>query len=267
MANGKIHIGVGGWTYPPWRGVFYPDGLAQAKELHYASRQITAIEINGTFYGAQKPESFRKWHDETPADFVFSLKGPRYATNRKVLAEAGESVERFLASGVTELGAKLGPLLWQFARTKRFEPDDFAAFLDLLPASYGGAPLRHVVEPRHDSFLDPAFIALARERGVGVVVADHAAYPAFPDLTADFVYCRLQRGSDEVETAYPSAELDIWAQRFKTWSGGGAPPEMPPVDGACAPPKHPRDVFAFVIHEGKLRAPAAAMALIDRVRA
>ncbi len=261
---GRIHIGVGGWTFAPWRGVFYPQGLAQAKELHFASRRLTAIEINGTFYGSQKPESFRKWRDETPEGFVFTLKGPRYATNRRVLADAGESIGRFLASGVSLLGDRLGPLLWQLAATKTFDPDDIAAFMDLLPPSHDGLALRHVIEARHPSFLEPRFVALARERGVGIVYADHDSYAAIPDLTADFVYCRLQRGADAIDTGYPPADLDAWAGRLQAWAAGGAPADLPCVIPDKPGERRPRDVFAFVIHEGKVRAPAAAEALIAR---
>jgi uncharacterized protein YecE (DUF72 family) len=263
--SGDIRIGIGGWTFEPWRGVFYPPGLPQAKELEYASRQLTSIEINGTYYGSQSPETFRKWRDSTPEGFVFSVKGSRFTTNRKVLAEAGESVERFIGSGVLELEDRLGPLLWQFAPTKKFDHDDFAAFLDLLPAQAGGRPLRHVVEVRHDTFRTPAFLALLRERNVGLVYAEHFTYPEMADVTADFVYARLQKGSDEVETAYPDKELDAWAGRLKAWAEGGQPGDLPRVERDHVPPRTPRDVFAYVIHEGKVRAPAAARALIGKV--
>src|SRR6185436_13649420 len=159
----SIYIGIGGWTYEPWRGNFYPKGLSQKRELEYASSRLTAIEINGTYYGSQKPESFRKWHDETPKDFVFTVKGPRFATNRRVLAEAGDSIQRFFASGVTELKDKLGPVNWQFMATKKFDPADFEAFLKLLPKKVDGRAVRHAVEVRHDSFKDKAFIALCRK--------------------------------------------------------------------------------------------------------
>ena len=261
-----IHIGIGGWTFPPWRGVFYPDGLPQSQELDYASRHLTSIEINGTFYGSQSPESFRKWRQATPEGFVFSVKGPRFAVNRRVLAESGESVERFIHSGLLELEDRLGPILWQFAPHKKFDPADFSAFLDFLPEKAGGFRLRHAIEVRNDSFLAPEFIAMLRERGLGVVYADHATYPAIADPTAGFVYARLQTGSDEVETAYPKAELDAWANRLKTWASGGIPEDLNAVDAAHPAPKTPRDVFAYVIHEGKVRAPAAAMALIERVK-
>ena len=194
--TGQIYLGIGGWTFEPWRGVFYPPGLAQSKELEYASRQLTSIEINGTYYGSQSPETFRKWRASTPEGFIFSVKGSRFTTNRKVLAEAGESGERYINSGVLELEDRLGPLLWQFAPTKRFDGDDFAAFLDLLPQTAGGRALRHVVEVRHDSFRTPAFTALLRERNIGLVYAEHFTYPELADVTADFVYGRLQKGSD-----------------------------------------------------------------------
>jgi uncharacterized protein YecE (DUF72 family) len=262
--SGTIRIGIGGWTFAPWRGVFYPDKLTQAKELSYAASKLTSIEINGTFYGSQKPESFRKWASEVPDDFVFSLKGPRFATNRRVLAEAGESVQRFYDSGVLELGDKLGPVLWQFAPTKKFDPSDFGAFLDLLPREIDGRRLRHVVEVRHDSFCVPEFIALLRQFNTPVVFSEHATYPAIADVTADFVYARLQKGDDSIETCYPPKALDAWAKRLASWAAGGEPTDLPRVTDA-APSKQPRDVFAYVIHEAKVRAPAGAMALIERV--
>lgn len=263
--TGKIRIGIGGWTFAPWRGVFYPEKLPQAKELGYAASHLTSIEINGTYYGSQKPESFRKWASEVPQGFVFSLKGPRFATNRKVLAEAGDSIKRFYDSGVLELGDSLGPVLWQFAPTKKFDEADFAAFLELLPREIDKRPLRHVVEVRHDSFRVPAFPALLRRFGVPVVYAEHATYPAIADVTGDFVYARLQRGSDDVKTAYPPKALDAWAERLKTWAGGGEPSDLPRV-GTTAAKKSPREVFAYIIHEGKVRAPAGAMELIARVK-
>ena len=261
-----IGIGVGGWTFEPWRGVFYPPGLTQAKELEYASRHLTSIEINGTYYGSQSPETFRKWREATPEGFVFSVKGSRFVTNRKVLGDAKDSIGRFIDQGVLELEDRLGPILWQLAPTKKFDADDVAAFLDLLPAKAGGRSLRHVIEARHDSFVAPKFVALLRERGIGLVYAEHFTYPEMADVTADFVYARLQKGSDDIETAYPLETLDVWAGRFKTWAAGGQPDDLPRADPDFTPAKTPRDVFAYVIHEGKIRAPAAAMALIDRVR-
>ncbi|HEX8231988.1 MAG TPA: DUF72 domain-containing protein [Caulobacteraceae bacterium] len=262
---GRIRVGIGGWIFEPWRGVFYPDGLPQKRELEYCSRKLTAIEVNATYYRLQKPEVFRSWAAQAPDRFVFTLKGSRFATNRKELAGAGESVSRFVSQGITELGPKLGPIFWQFAPTKRFDPDDFGAFLELLPPVVDGVPLRHAVEVRHDSFRDPAFVSLCRRYKTPIVYADHASYPAIPDLTGDFVYARLQTGSDTVETAYPPDQLDAWAARLQAWAEGGQPPDLDRVDPSATPERTPRDVFCFIIHEGKVRAPAGAMALIDRL--
>jgi uncharacterized protein YecE (DUF72 family) len=270
--RGKIYIGIGGWNFAPWRGVFYPKGLPQSKELEYASGHLTSIEINATFYGSQKPESFRKWAATVRDGFVFSVKGPRFATNRRVLAEAGDSIKRFLDSGVTELGDRLGPLLWQFAPTKKFEAGDFGKFLELLPAKADGTRLRHVVEVRHDSFCTSDFIALVRSFGTPVVFTDHARYPSLADATGDFIYARLQQGQDSIPTAYPPKQLDAWSKRLQIWAQGHAPEDLPYVNAARAPAKAAprdvfvRDVFAYVIHEGKIRAPAAAMALIERLK-
>jgi uncharacterized protein YecE (DUF72 family) len=262
---GNIRIGIGGWTFAPWRGVFYPEKLTQARELGYAASKLTSIEINGTYYGSQKPESFRKWAREVPDGFVFSLKGPRFATNRRVLAEAGESVQRFYDSGVLELGDRLGPVLWQFAPTKKFDEADFGAFLELLPRERDGRALRHVVEVRHDSFCVPGFIALLRQFKIPVVFSEHATYPASADITGDFVYARLQKGKDSIQSAYPAKALDAWAKRLQLWAAGGEPSDLPRVDDTKLK-KQPRDVFAYVIHEAKVRAPAGAMALIERVK-
>ena len=266
--SGQIRVGIGGWNYEPWRGVFYPKGLAQVKELAYAASRLTSIEINSTFYGSQKPESFRKWATAVPEDFVFSVKGPRFATNRRVLAEAGDSIRRFLDSGVLQLGERLGPLLWQFAPTKKFDAADFGKFLELLPATAVGKRLRHVVEVRHDSFRTPEFIALLRKFATPVVFTDHAKYPNIADVAGDFVYARLQKGQDTIPTAYPAKEIDAWAGRLRLWEQGKEPRDLPRVEPAPAPQKiAPRNVFAYVIHEGKIRAPAAAMALIERLQA
>jgi uncharacterized protein YecE (DUF72 family) len=259
--GGEIRVGVGGWTFPPWRGVFYPADLPQRRELEYMSRRLGAIEINSTYYGSQKPDTWRKWAAETPDGFVFSVKGSRFCTNRRVLAEAGESIDRFFDQGVLELGDKLGPALWQFANTKRFDEADFGAFLDLLPRKLGGLTIRHCVEVRHDSFRDPAFAALLRRHEIPVVFADHGTYPAFADVTGDFVYARLQTGSDAIETAYSEPDLKTWAGRLTEWSQGGQPADLPTADPAHKPKPEPRDVFAFIIHEGKVRAPTGAMAL------
>ena len=263
--SGHIFIGVGGWTVAPWRGVFYPEKLAQSKELQYAASKLTSIEINGTYYGSQKPESFRKWAREVPDGFVFSLKGPRFATNRRVLAEAGDSIKYFYNTGVLELGDRLGPVLWQFAPTKKFDEADFGKFLELLPRESDGRRLRHVVEVRHPSFCVPEFVALLKKFETPVVFAEHETYPAIADVAADFVYARLQKGDDGIKTCYPPKQLDAWAKRLELWAAGGEPDDLPRVGKATAK-KTPRDVFAYVIHEGKVRAPAGAMELIERVK-
>lgn len=260
-ASGQIRTGCGGWTFEPWRGVFYPDTLKQKDELNYMSRRLRSIEINGTYYSSFKPDSWRKWRDETPDGFVFAVKGSRFTTNRRVLAEAGESIEKFMTQGMTELGDKLGPVFWQFAPTKKFDPDDFGAFLALLPKTVDGRKIRHAVEVRHDSFCSPDFPALLREHGVANVYAKHHSYPEIADVTADFVYARLQTGTDDCETAYEPAELEAWADRLQTWAEGGVPADLPQVDPGHKPAKSPRDVFAYIIHEGKVRAPHGAEAL------
>jgi uncharacterized protein YecE (DUF72 family) len=264
MKSGRIYTGVGGWTYEPWRGVFYPKGLPQARELAYAAEHLTSIEVNGTFYGTMKPASFRKWASETPDGFVFSLKGPRYAVNRRELKGAGDSVKRFLESGITELGGKLGPLLWQFAPSKKFDEADFGGFLELLPKTFDGQRLRHVVEVRNDSFKTPAFITLARKAGAAICYAEHDTYTEIADITGDFVYARLQKGNEKLKAGYPPKALDKWAKRAQTWAQGGEPKDLPKITKISAA-KQPRDVFIYFIHEAKVRAPAAAMALIERL--
>lgn len=262
--TGKLRFGIGGWTFEPWRGVFYPEGLRQADELNYAASKLTAIEINGTYYSSFKPDSWAKWRAATPEGFKFSVKASRFCTNRKLLAEGGESIGRFLNQGLSELGDRLGPILWQFAPTKRFEPDDFEGFLKLLPDQQDGLPLTHVLEVRHRSFADPAFVALARKHGATICLADHASYPMIADVAGDTVYARLQTGSDDVPTAYEPKSLDAWVDRFRTYAKGGAPSDLEMAAPDDPAPVKPRDVYAFVIHEGKVRAPAAAMAMIER---
>jgi uncharacterized protein YecE (DUF72 family) len=262
---GRIRSGIGGWTFEPWRGVFYPKGLKHADELSYASRHLTAIEINATYYSSQKPESFAKWAASTPEGFVFAVKASRFATNRRVLADGAESIQRFLGQGITELGDRLGPILWQFMATKTFDPEDFAGFLKLLPARQDGIALKHCVEVRNATFADPAFVKLCRDAGVAICVSENENHPIIPDVTADFVYARLLMGDDRIETGYPPKDLDLWADRFRAYAEGAAPQDLPLVDPKGAPAKQARDVFAFFIHEGKVRAPAAAMEMIRRV--
>jgi len=262
MSNqGTIRSGMGGWTFEPWDTSFYPEKLSKAKQLHYASRQVPSIEVNGTYYATQKPETFAKWAADVPDDFIFSLKATRFVTNRRVLAEAGESMGKFLSSGISELGDHLGPLLWQFAPTKKFDPGDFEAFLKLLPEKQDGLPLRHVVEVRHDSFKVPEFVALLARYGVAPVCAEHFDYPMIADVTADFVYARLQKGSDDIKTCYPPKDLKAWADRLKAWATGNLPDDLPLIDAKRKVKAEPRDVFAFMIHEGKVNAPPGAIAL------
>ena len=261
---GNIRVGVGGWTYEPWRSTFYPPDVPRKRELEYASRQLTTIEINGTYYRLQTPASYAKWRDATPDEFVFAVKAPRYATNRKVLAEAKQSIALFFKSGLAELGDKLGPVLWQFAPTKQFAPLDFERFLDLLPPRAGSRPLRHVLDVRHESFMTGEFLGLANRYGVAVVFADTDEYPSFADVTADFVYARLMRCAAPVKTGYTSRALTTWAQRAHVWAQGGEPNDLPRVRQDTAE-SVPRDVFIYFISGAKERAPAAARALLSRL--
>ncbi|MGI8724417.1 MAG: DUF72 domain-containing protein [Methyloceanibacter sp.] len=262
---GKIRVGIGGWIYPPWRGVFYPKGLKQADELAYAASHLTTIEINATFYRLQKPASFRKWADTAPDGFKFSLKAPRLLTYRTTLAEGGDFMQRFFGSGLTELGDKLGPILWQLPPTKTFDAADFGKFLELLPHDLDGRKLHHVVEVRHENFRDHAFIRLLRDAGVTLVFSESESYPAMADVTGDIIYGRLQKGSDAIETCYPGPDIDAWADRARTFASGAVPNDLPTVDSASKTRKTPRDVYLYFIHEGKSRAPTGAMALIERL--
>lgn len=243
---GTIRVGIGGWNYEPWRETFYPAGVPKARELEYAARAVTAIEINATFYKRQSPESYARWRDTVPDGFRFTIKAHRACVSKRNLAEAGESIAWFL-EGPGELGDRLGPILWQFAPTRRFDREDIARFLDLLPATLGAQPLGHAIEPRHPSFADPAFFELAAARNVAVVVAEAPDYPRFEQLTADFVYARLQCSRDELETGYTEPALQNWADRARTWSAGG------------------RDAYLFFISGAKHRNPAAAQALLKLV--
>ncbi len=243
---GIIRIGIGGWTFAPWRGTFYPAGLRQKDELDYAVRHLTSIEINGTYYRRQSPKSFAAWGKAAPDGFRYAVKASRYCTNRKILAEAGEAVDTFVKQGLVELGDRLGPILWQFAPTKLFDPEDFGAFLKLLPDAVDGVTLRHALEIRHDSFCDPAFIQMAKKAGAAIVHADHESYPLIEADTADFRYVRLMRSVEEEAEGYAAGSLDEWAATAKRWAKTG-------------------DVYAYVISGAKVRAPAAAMALIARL--
>ena len=247
MPAGAIHVGIGGWDYDPWRGTFYPPGLPKAKQLEHASRRVTAIEINATFYKLQRPELYARWAAAVPDGFRFALKGSRFCTNRKALGEAGEAVARFCGQGLAELGDRLGPILWQFTETKRFDPDEVRAFLALLPRHQDGIALRHAIEVRHESFADPRFAELVREAGVAVSFADAPGHPAIEAPAADFAYARLKGMREEEPAGYAPAEIERWAQLARGWAEAG------------------REVFMFMINGAKLRAPAAAEALLVRL--
>jgi uncharacterized protein YecE (DUF72 family) len=248
MTEGQIRVGIGGWTYPPWRGVFYPDKLPQAKELEYASHALSAIEINATFYGRQKPTSWQNWEKVAPDGFQFAVKGSRYCVMKSKLAEAGEGLSGFFAQGFAALGPKLGPILWQFTHYRRFDRDDIAGFIDLLPEHLDGIKLRHAIEPRHKSFDDEKFFELCRARNVAVVLEDSDDYPTIDADTADFTYARLQRMNEDVPTGYNDEALDGFADRARRVRDDD------------------RDAYIFMINGAKVRAPAAALALRERLR-
>jgi uncharacterized protein YecE (DUF72 family) len=244
--SGRIFVGVGGWTFEPWRGVFYPDGLAQKRELEHASRKLTSLEINGTYYSTFKPASWAKWRSETPDGFVIAMKASRFCTNRRVLAEATQSVERFVGQGLVELGDRLGPINWQFMTTKKFDPEDIESFLKLLPREAGKLPLRHALEVRHPSFKDPRFYDLCRKHGVAIVYALDDEFPEIDEPTADFTYARLMKSAQKLKAGYRPAEFDRWAERARAWAARG-------------------DTFIYFISGAKVRNPAAAQALIGRL--
>ena len=258
-----IRCGIGGWTYAPWRDNFYPKGLVQRRELEYASRHLSCIEINGTYYGAQKPATYAKWRDETPEGFVFSVKAPMRIMQSKALAKTGPQIEDFIG-GISELGDRLGPLLWQFDAGLKLQRDAFEAFCDLLPRTADGRALRHVLDVRDAAFIDADFIALARRHGVATVFTDSPEHPSFADVTADFVYARLMRAEASEPTGYPPAQLDAWARRAATWARGASPADLP-VIGAAPPAAAPRDVYVYFIAAAKARNPAAALGLIERL--
>ncbi len=259
-----VRIGVGGWTYAPWRGRFFPDGLPHAQELAYASARLTAIEINGTFYRHQTPASFAAWRDTTPDGFVFAVKAHRATTQGRDLADAGAAIERFLRSGLLELGPKLGPILWQFAPTKKFDPDAMELFLAMLPVSLDGVGLRHVIEARHTSFLDPAWPALAARYGAAIAIIDSDKQALRGDVTADFVYARLQRNQADAGEGYPTPDLDGWEERLRRWSDGRIVEDLECISPAARTGGR-RECFAFFISGDKERAPDAAQAMLRRL--
>ena len=259
-----IRVGIGGWTFAPWRDNFYPKGLVQRRELEYASRHVSAIEINGTYYGTQKPATYAKWRDETPDAFLFSAKAPKRIMQSRVLAKTGAQVDDFIG-GIVELGPKLGPLVWQFDRGQRIERDDFAAFLELLPSHGADRKLRHVLDVRDPDFINADFLELARSHGMATVFTDSSEYPSFADLTADFVYARLMRSQAGITTGYDDADLGRWAARARRWATGGEPDDLPRIVADGNAPTTHRDVFVYFISSAKERNPAAAMALLRKL--
>lgn len=263
MNAGRIYVGVGGWDYDPWRETFYPPKLPKARQLEYAGQVLTATEINATHYKLQKPETFERWAKAVPDGFKFAVKASRFCTNRKALCEGGEGIAKFCAQGLTALGDKLGPILWQFMGTKKFDPDDFRGFLQLLPSTQDGMPLRHVVEPRHDSFKTAEFVEMARAAKVGIVFAEADNYPLIADASGGIVYGRLQRSRGDLPGGYPDVELDAWAEAARVWARGEAPPGLPLLaaplnDGPC-------ETYIFFISGAKERNPLAATKLIERL--
>jgi uncharacterized protein YecE (DUF72 family) len=287
MSAGIVRVGISGWAYAPWRGVFYPKGTKREHELAFAASRFRTIEINGTFYGMQKPEAFGSWTEQVPADFVFAVKGPRYITHMLRLRDAKVALANFIASGLLRLGVNLGPILWQLPPTFRFDPERIVPFLKLLPQDTSQAaalgrehdnklrappwlevdlrrPMRHAFEIRHQSFCCQEFIELLRAHNVALVCADSVEWPRLMDLTADFVYCRLHGSEELYASGYDNAALDAWGRRVKAWAGGEEPADAQRVGGKARARK--RDVFVFFDNDKKVRAPANAMELIRRLR-
>jgi uncharacterized protein YecE (DUF72 family) len=265
IAMGTIRAGIGGWNFPEWRGTFYPKGLPQARELAYAAERLSSIEINGTFYRQQAPASFAGWARAVPDGFVFAVKAHRATTHSKDPAQAEAAIGRFLTSGLTELGDRLGPLLWQFPHYRTFDPAALTAFLDLLPASQNGLAMRHAIEARHASFADPAAVALCRKAGVALVIVDSDKQALHGDVTAPFVYARLQRNAQAALEGYDSAALDVWAARFKAWATGKIVADLPLVAPAPRAKASGRDCFVYFISGDKARAPDAAIGFLSRL--
>ena len=261
MSTGTIRVGIGGWNFQPWRENFYPPGWPQARELEYASQRLTAIEINSTYYGAQKPATFAKWRDTAPDGFVFSLKAIRFATQRRMLADGTDSIKRFVESGIAELGDKLGPIVWQLAPTHKFDAADLTAFLELLPAQVDGIKLRHALDVRHPSFQCAEYLALARRHKAATVFTESDDYPAIAEPTADFVYARIMRTHSALPEGCAPEVFPALARAARIWAEGGEPEGVPRIEPAPAEPGPPRDVFMYFISGAKERAPAAAMAL------
>jgi uncharacterized protein YecE (DUF72 family) len=282
-------VGISGWRYPPWRGVFYPPGLPQHRELEYASRALPTIEINGTFYSLQTPESFQRWYEQTPSGFVFSVKGARYITHIRRLRDIDAPLANFFASGLFNLREKLGPILWQFPPSFRFDPERMKRFLELLPKDTEHAlslarhrerrmvgrvrlaidaprPLRHAVEIRHESFIDESFVQMLHEQNIALVVADTAGkWPYCEDVTADFLYLRLHGDKELYASGYTDEALERWATRIQAWRAGFQPDDAHLISTAFTPQQRPRDVYCYFDNDIKVRAPFDAKALIEKL--
>ena len=286
--TGTIRIGISGWTYAPWRGVFYPEGTTQKRELAYASRQFPSIEINGTFYGLQRPEAFAKWRDATPDGFVFAIKGSRYITHMRRLRDVETPLANFMASGLLRLGPKLGPILWQFPPRLQFDAELFSTFMSMLPKDTHAAvklarrrdawmegrdwletdenrPLRHAFEIRNDSFAQADFIRLLREHKMGLVCADTVEWPLLMDITADFVYCRLHGSEELYVSGYDDKALDKWARRISAWAHGREPADANRVLKPLTSSARGRDVYVYFDNDVKVRAPVDARRLAERL--
>ncbi|WP_246022772.1 DUF72 domain-containing protein [Cognatilysobacter terrigena] len=258
-----IRVGIGGWTYAPWRHTFYPQGLVTRRELEYASRRFSTLEINTTFYGARRASEYAQWREQTPDGFVFSVKAPQHITQRGPLAKCGKAAWAFLNGGLAELGDRLGPVLWHMPPSRVFDADDLAAFLDLLPRTLDGRPLQHVIEPGHPSFVDPRYVEVARDFGAATVFTDAPDLPAFGDVTGHVVYLRLMRSRVDVAEGYESDDVDAWLERARLWAHGDAPADIPRLAEPAAP--RARDVFVYFISGAKQRNPAAAMSMISKL--
>jgi len=287
--RGEIRIGISGWRYAPWRGVFYPKGLRQKDELAFAARHFRSVEINGTFYGPQRPKTFERWASETPDDFVFAVKAPRFITHIRRLREPRDPLANFLASGILKLGRKLGPILWQFPPSFRYDRAVMEPFLVLLPHDTEAAgklatrhdervkdvsltpdakrPLRHAVEIRHDSFIDPDFIGLLRAHRVALVCADTVEWPRLTDVTADFVYCRLHGSEQLYASSYGDKALDQWAGLIDAWAQGREPKgkDARRVIDKAGPRRAKRDVYVYFDNDIKVHAPFDADGLAERL--
>lgn len=287
----RLRIGISGWTYPPWRGVFYPEGLAQRRELEYTSRKVNSIEINGSFYSLQRPTSYKKWHDETPPRFLFAVKGGRFITHMKKLKDVERPLANFFASGVLRLEEKLGPILWQFPEMLRYDAERFERFLELLPKTTAAAaelarghderltgrawtetredrPIRHAFEVRHDSYFTAEFADLLRRHGAALVFADTAQkWPYAEEVTADFVYLRLHGAEYLYASGYTDEQLDWWARRIAAWRAGGEPADARRLTAAEPPGREGRDVYVYFDNDAKVHAPFDAMRLAERLEA